>query len=98
MRRPHPVLVYTTSRLLMLCTAALVLYAVGARGWLLLLLAFVVSALLSYLLLYRQRAAVATALERRTTRARESMDERTRAEDEADEAWRAAHGDAAPDR
>ena len=90
-------LVYTASRLLMLCTTALVLYAVGARGWLLLLLAFVVSALLSYLLLYRQRSEVAQVVERRTARVRDRMDERTRAEDEADEAWRAAHGDRTPE-
>ncbi len=97
MRRPHPVLVYSSSRLLMLFTTALLLYVLGARGWLLLLLAFLVSGLLSFVLLSRQRDEVSKVVVNRTSRVKERLDERTRAEDEADEAWRAAHDDPTAD-
>jgi UPF0716 family protein affecting phage T7 exclusion len=53
----------------MLVVALVVLYFVGARGFLLLALAFVVSALASYVLLSKQREAMAGALNRRLSKA-----------------------------
>jgi Protein of unknown function (DUF4229) len=77
----------------MLVVALVVLYFAGARGFLLLALAFVVSALASYVLLSRQREAMAGALNRRLTKAtgkvtgkaaefRERLDEGAAAEDD----------------
>jgi uncharacterized membrane protein len=86
-------LAYTSARILMLVVALVVLYFAGARGFLLLALAFVVSALASYVLLSRQREAMAGALNRRLTKAtgkvtgkaaefRERLDEGAAAEDD----------------
>jgi UPF0716 family protein affecting phage T7 exclusion len=77
----------------MLVVALVVLYFAGARGFLLLALAFVVSALASYVLLSKQREAMAGALNRRLTKAtgkvtgkaaefRERLDEGAAAEDD----------------
>lgn len=56
---------YTTMRLLLLLLVALVLYAVGARGFLLIVLAALISAALSYLLLRGQRDALALRIAQR---------------------------------
>ena len=61
-------LFYTSARILLLVISLLLLYLVGARGFLLLALAFVVSALASYVLLSRQREIMAGALNRRLSR------------------------------
>lgn len=91
----RPLLVYTAARLAVLLVALAVLYAVGARGILLVVLAVVVSGLVSYLAFARQRDAVAARLQSRVQDSRARMDARTRAEDEADERARAAAGDEA---
>lgn len=80
----------------MLVVALVVLYFAGARGFLLLALAFVVSALASYVLLSKQRETMAGALNRRLSKAtgkvtgkaaefRERLDEGAAAEDNEDE-------------
>ncbi len=55
-------LAYTSARILLLVASLILLYLVGARGLLLLALAFVVSGILSYVLLSRQRDRVSSAL------------------------------------
>lgn len=97
MSRPSPVLVYTSSRILLFVAATGVLYLLGARGLLLLLLALVVSGLLSFVLLSRQRDAVSGVVVQRSHRMRDRLDARTRAEDEADDARRAAQEAAGPE-
>ena len=61
-------LAYTSARILLLVVSLLLLYVAGARGFLLLALAFVVSALASYVLLSRQREIMAGALNRRLSK------------------------------
>jgi len=61
-------LAYTAARILLLVVSLVVLYVAGARGFLLLALAFFVSALASYILLSKQREAMAGALNRRLGR------------------------------
>jgi hypothetical protein len=58
-------LAYTSARILLLVISMGLLYLAGARGILLLALAFVVSALASYVLLSKQREAMSGALNRR---------------------------------
>ena len=55
-------LAYTTARILLLVISMIVLYVVGARGLLLLLLAFLVSGIASFVLLSRQRDKMSGAL------------------------------------
>ena len=85
-------LAYTTARILILVVSVVVLYACGARGFLLLALAFVISAIASYILLYKQREKLAGVLNRRINKAtsgvtgkvseiRERLEEGTTAED-----------------
>ena len=62
-------LAYTAARILILLIALVLLSLAGARGFLLLALAFVVSALASYVLLSRQRETMAGALNRRLSKA-----------------------------
>jgi UPF0716 family protein affecting phage T7 exclusion len=61
-------LAYTSARILLLVIALVLLYVAGARGFLLLALAFVVSALASYVLLSRQREVMAGELNRRLSK------------------------------
>jgi hypothetical protein len=56
---------YTTARILLLVVAVILLYLVGARGLLLLALAFVVSGIASFVLLSRQRDVISRALSAR---------------------------------
>jgi hypothetical protein len=58
-------LAYTSARILLLVISLVLLYLAGARGFALLALAFVVSALASYILLSRQRDVMSAALSRR---------------------------------
>ncbi|WP_300614331.1 DUF4229 domain-containing protein [Trebonia sp.] len=77
-------LAYTCARILMLVVAAFLLYLAGARGFLLVLLAFVISALASYVLLSRQRQAMSDALNRRLNKAgRKAAEFRARIEEGA---------------
>jgi hypothetical protein len=82
-------LAYTSARILMLVVAMVLLYLAGARGFLLLALAFLVSALASFILLSRQRdvmsGALASRLKGGRARAagfRSRLEEGARAEDE----------------
>ena len=72
---------YTTLRLAIFVVALLLLYLVGARGFLLLALAAVVSAVTSLVLLSRQREAMAGSISRRINRVRTGLDEGAKAED-----------------
>lgn len=69
-----PLLKFTVLRLALFVAALAVLALMGAGGWLLLLLAAVVSLALSYVLLRGPRAELAAAIEQRTAR-RLSADE-----------------------
>jgi hypothetical protein len=81
-------LAYTSARILLLVISMGLLYLAGARGILLLGLAFVVSALASYVLLSRQRDLMSGALNRRLSKVgrraaefRSRLDEGAAAED-----------------
>ncbi len=73
---------YTTARILLFVAATGLIYLAGARGLLLLGLALVVSGAASYILLSRQRDAMAGALTRRLGSVRSRLDAGARAEDE----------------
>ena len=90
MRRPGPMLVYTTARVTLFAVALFVLGLLGLRGLLLLVVAVLASGLLSYVLLSRQRDAMSAAVVQRAGRIRTRARERTEAEDAADDAARAA--------
>jgi UPF0716 family protein affecting phage T7 exclusion len=84
-------LAYTSARILLFVAATGLLYLAGARGILLLALAVLVSALASYILLSKQRDAMAGALQRRLSRVtdkatefRSRLEEGTSSEDEAE--------------
>jgi Mn2+/Fe2+ NRAMP family transporter len=74
--------IYTTSRILLFAAVLGLLYVVGARGLLLLGLAVLVSGLVSFIVLSRQRDAMAGAITSRITNFRQRLDEGTRAEDD----------------
>jgi uncharacterized protein (DUF58 family) len=89
---------YTSARILMFGCSVILLYLAGARGLLLLGLGLVISALLSYVLLNKQRQLIANRLNGRlgrvskkatakATEFRERLDDGSKAEDaeEADE-------------
>ena len=74
-------LAYTSARLVLLVVSAFLLYLAGARGLLLLLLAFVVSGIASFVLLSRQRDVMSSALIARIrTRKQRASDFRSRIE------------------
>jgi Protein of unknown function (DUF4229) len=75
-------LAYTTARILLFVAATGLIYLAGARGLLLLGLALLVSGALSYILLSRQRDAMAGALSRRLVSFRGRLDAGSRVEDE----------------
>ena len=75
-------LAYTALRLGLFVVAFLLLYLAGARSLLLLLGAILVSGLISYFLLNRQRMAMSSAISKRVTNFRERLDAGTRAEDD----------------
>jgi hypothetical protein len=82
-------LAYTTARILLLVVSMILLYLVGARGLLLLALAFVVSGIASFVLLSKQRDAMSGALTGRLRNGRNRagglrarLEEGARAEDE----------------
>lgn len=85
-------LAYTSARILLFVAALVVLHLTGAQGWLLILLALLVSGLASYILLSRQRDKMSTALSGRLTKAeakaaefRSRLEEGTAAEDVDDD-------------
>ena len=73
---------YTTARILLFVVATGLIYLAGARGLLLLGLALVVSGAVSYILLSRQRDAMAGALGRRLGSLRSRLNAGTRMEDD----------------
>lgn len=66
----RPFLVYTGSRIGVFAVLLGLLYGVGVRGLIVVLIAVVMSGILSYFLLDRQRAAFAAAVEARVQRRR----------------------------
>ena len=105
MKRFSPFVVYTSARLVLFIVAATVLALLGMQGIGLLMVALVVSGLLSYVLLSRLRDAVSEVVVARTrpgkgtfrglSGLRQRLEERTTAEDAADDARRAAEEAAA---
>ena len=94
---------YTVSRLLLFIVVLLVLDLAGARGLLLIALALLISGLLSYVLLSRQRNSMASSLSgrlgartRRGPSFRERLNEGTRAEDTDNESAQASPAQASP--
>ena len=82
-------LAYTSARIVLLVVSLFLLYLAGARGLLLLALAFVVSGIASFVLLSRQRDVMSGALmarlkhrRDRTASFRTRLEEGARAEDE----------------
>ena len=82
-------LTYTSARILLLVVSGILLYLAGARGLLLLALAFVVSGIVSFVLLSRQRDVMSSALmarimngRRRAAGFRARIEEGARAEDD----------------
>ena len=80
---------YTSARIVLLVVSVVVLYLVGARGLLLLALAFLVSGIASFVLLSRQRDVMSGALLSRLKNGRSRaagfrarLEEGARAEDE----------------
>jgi hypothetical protein len=61
---------YASARILLLVVAVILLYLIGARGLLLLALAFVVSGIASFVLLSRQRDRISAALSARVRNGR----------------------------
>jgi uncharacterized protein DUF4229 len=75
-------LAYTALRLGLFVAAFGLLYLAGARSLLLLGGAIVISGLISYFVLNRQRMAMSSAISRRVTSFRERLDAGTKAEDD----------------
>ncbi len=69
--RGRAFLIYTAGRLAIFLTVAGVLWLVGFRSWVLTLVAILVSMPVSYVLLRRQRAALADEVGRRVADRRE---------------------------
>jgi hypothetical protein len=77
----RPALAYTSARVLLFVAALGALYLVGARGLLLLGLTAVVSGLISFVALSRQRDAMSGALFSRVREFRDRIDDGARSED-----------------
>jgi TctA family transporter len=78
----RPTLAYTSARILLFVASLIVLYLVGARGALLLALAIVVSGVISFIALSRQRDMMSGALVTRFRGMRARLDEGAKAEDD----------------
>jgi hypothetical protein len=75
------VLIYSLSRLALFAATAGVLFLVGARGFLLLALSILISGVVSFVLLSRQRDAVSSSVTERASRIRENLAEGAARED-----------------
>ena len=75
------VVVYTVARAALLAVCLLLGWLAGFSGLPLLVVALLVSGLLSWFLLQRQRLAMGSAVEHAVTRVRGRLDERAAAED-----------------
>lgn len=84
-RRARSIVVFSIARALLLLATLGLLWLAGARGLLLLALGVLVSGLLSYWLLARQRDAMSIALVEWSRRTRERMDSAAAKEDAADD-------------
>jgi len=73
---------YTVLRLGLFVVVFLLLYLAGARGVLVLAGAILISGLISYFLLNRQRMAMSSVISKRVTSFKERLDAGTRAEDD----------------
>jgi len=73
---------YTAARILIFAGLFGLLYLIGARGLLLVGLALVISGVISFVVLSRQRDAMSGAIASRIGNFRERLDEGTRAEDD----------------
>lgn len=80
-RDRHAVLVYNLGRLALLLACLALGWLAGLRGVLLLAAALLVSGLLSWFLLARQRVAMGAAVEHAVERTRSRLRARTEAED-----------------
>lgn len=75
-------LFYTVLRFGLFIVVFGVLYAAGARSYLLLAASILISGVLSYFVLSPQRAAMSGAISKRVTGFRDGLDAGTRAEDD----------------
>lgn len=91
--RAKPVAVYNGARLGLFVGCLVLGYVAGLRGLLLLAAALLVSGVLSYFLLARQRIAMGMAMEQVIRERRARFAARTAAEDAADEERRRAAGE-----
>lgn len=78
----RPTIAYTSARILLFVAALGLLYLVGARGPLLLALALVISGVVSFVVLSRQRDMMSGAIVSRIRNVRERLDDGARAEDD----------------
>jgi Protein of unknown function (DUF4229) len=78
----RPTLAYTSARILLFLAALGLLYLTGARGLLLVALALLISGVVSFVVLSRQRDAMSGALTSRLRGFRERLDEGAGAEDD----------------
>lgn len=78
----HPFLVYTALRIGVLVVVGAVLYLLGARGLILILLAFLLSAVASYILLATMRDEVGSRMGGFFGRLNERIEESKRSEDD----------------
>ena len=75
------VLIYSLSRLALFAATTGVLFLVGARGFLLVGLAILISGVISFVLLSRQRDAVSNSVTERAGRIRDNLAEGAARED-----------------
>jgi hypothetical protein len=80
-RDGRAIVVFTAARAGLLLICLVLGWVAGLSGPMLLIAALIVSGLLSWFLLQRQRLAVGGVVERRVGRVREHIDERAAAED-----------------
>ena len=78
----HAGLWYTGARIVLLAVVAGILYLVGARGFLLLLLAFLISGLISFVVLAKWREALSVRLAERFTKINDKIEKSKTAEDD----------------
>ena len=78
----RPMLAYTSARILLFLAALGLLYLAGARRLLLVALALVISGIVSFVVLSRQRDAMSGVLVSRLRGFRERLDDGERAEDD----------------
>lgn len=76
------ILRYTALRLLLFVAAAALLYLVGLRGFLLLIVALLISGAVSLVVLSRSRDDVSSAITHRISEVNRRIDERAAAEDD----------------